>query len=403
MKRCKMNNKGSTSVFLMLILTFMMGLTAMFIYATEKIAIKSQCDGILVLAGKSVLSEFDLDLKKDYGLLAFQGQGKEVTEKMKMYLLYTFQLNPKIQMTQLGLELGQYSIQNPEHMKTQILEYMKSSLLTREKHSVSETEKERDRTLRNQQIIFSLPSYQMGKAPVSFLDQIGDWKDKLTSINDVLIQGTDTYLINQYILIHFKNFMDQGMKGETFFSNEVEYILEGDYSNRENKKKTENTIIALRTALNTTHLYADPQKRTEILLMAQSITPGPAAIATQAVIAGAWALGEAKNDMELLDQGKKVPLIKDKMTWALDLKGVLNNQIKGCIDTGQDRGLTYEGYLEVLLFFQNETIKLVRVMDLIQINMKGRHNGKFLIQEYNRGFAFSANINRNRYDYEEFY
>ena len=77
------NKKGSASVFLVFILTAMVALTAVFIYAAKRAAVISYGDGILNLACRSALSEFNLELKDRYGLFAFEKTGEEVEAQIK--------------------------------------------------------------------------------------------------------------------------------------------------------------------------------------------------------------------------------------------------------------------------------------------------------------------------------
>lgn len=85
------NKKGSTSIFLVFILTAMIALTAAFIYAAKQTTVFSYCDGLLNLAGKSLLSEFDLNLKAVYGLFAFDANGSQMKSDILDYTEYSLQ------------------------------------------------------------------------------------------------------------------------------------------------------------------------------------------------------------------------------------------------------------------------------------------------------------------------
>ncbi len=58
---------------------------------------------------------------------------------------------------------------------------------------------------------------------------------------------------------------------------------------------------------------------------ASAVTPGPAALLTQAVILELWAYAEAENDLKILYDKKTVPLLKDDTNWALSIENVLGN------------------------------------------------------------------------------
>ena len=222
-------------------------------------------------------------------------------------------------------------------------------------------------------------------------------------MTQIFDQTKENYLMNKYILMHFKNKIDRPSSEPSFFENEVEYILEGDYSNEKNYEKTRRGLVLFRSSLNAIYLYVNPQKRAETLAAAEILTPGPAAVVTQAVLIGTWSLAEAENDAKLLERKKPVALFKDDRTWATDLQSILDNKEKGCIDTKSEKGLYYEDYLMIFLYFQDEEIKLMRIMDLIQINMKGSCDKDFLIRTLNCGFQMKAVINGREYAYETRY
>ena len=398
------NKKGSTSVFLVFILTAIIALTAAFIHAAKQAAIASYGDGILNLAGRTVLSEFELEVKDRYGLFAFENSGKEVKARIKKDADYALQLNKDVRTTSVNINFAGHSLGDTGILKKEILTYMKFVLAENLIKDIPEqtgiTESGKDRTLRNRKIIDYLPSEPLKVSSPGFQEWLAGITDQLGSVEDFFDKSKDSYLLDKYILLHFKNALGGSVKHDTFFSNEVEYILEGDYSNRKNKAEIRKGIVLLRSGLNAVYLYMDSEKRAQTLAAAELITPGPPALLTQAVIIGTWALAEAENDARLLDKGRPVVFFKDKSAWATDLDSVLNNISEGCIDTGCDKGLSYQEYLMVFLHFENENLKLTRVMDLIQINMKGTYNRDFLIKTFHCGLQLNAEINGRKHRYE---
>lgn len=407
-----MNKKGSTSIFLLFILAAMVMLTAAFAYAAKTAALTSYCDGLLHLAGKSVLSEFDLELKERYGLFAFERTGQEVARIVTEDTDYALDPSDRARLKELQVDFGTQQLGNGTVLKEQILAHMRFALrnhvldhvLGRKKREedreVKEERKERDRTLRNKKIIRSLPSFPLSGNSPDFAAWVEQIKSQLNDLEAIFDKTKDAYLVNRYILENFKNAQGREVPYDTFFSNEVEYILEGDYSNKENYRQVRKGLLLFRSGLNAAHLYLDGEKRTKTLAAAEALTPGPAAVLTQAAIIGTWSLAEAENDARLLEKGRPVALFKDKVTWATDLEAVLKDLDHGCIDTGSDKGLRYEDYLMVFLHFQNETIKLARVMDLIQINMKGTYARDFLIKTHNGGFQMKVKVNGRERDYD---
>ena len=137
--------------------------------------------------------------------------------------------------------------------------------------------------------------------------------------------------------------------------------------------------------------------------MAELLTPGAAAPATQAVLASTWAYAEADNDVELLWQGHKVPLTKDRSTWAMDLDSAVEGIMGGTAIPAEEKGYDYGQYLQLLLFFKDENMKISRILDLIQINARMSQDGDFLMNEHWVGVAVQVRVNGADYGYEKRY
>lgn len=401
------NKRGSTSVFLVYILSAMVLLTAAFVYAAREKALSGYGDGLLGLASRSVLSEFNLELKDRYGIFAFEKHGTELQNDIRAYINYSLRMNSYARLEKTEIRFGDYSLGNTEVLKEQILDDMKfalaKDLLSGERKERPENEKEKDRTLRNREIIESLPSRPLKGDFAGFTDWVKDIAAKLGSVEQIFDETADRYLIDRYILTHFRCKTLNPIKQSSFFENEVEYILQGDYSNQKNYEKVRRGLVLFRSGLNAAYLYLDPERRAETLAAAELLTPGPAAAVTQAVIIGTWSLAEAENDALLLEKNKPVELFKSRETWATDLESILENKEEGCIDTGNKRGLYYDDYLMVFLHFQDEKTKLMRVMDLIQLNMKGTCDKDFLIRTCSTGFVLKGKLNGKEYSYDVAY
>jgi hypothetical protein len=255
--------------------------------------------------------------------------------------------------------------------------------------------------LRNQGLIQSLPSLPYDKG-TGLTERIEQLKDQIKSFDSILENTSGTYLLDSYIMEYFKYATGGPLSEPSFFSHEVEYILMGDYSNASNRQQVESTLKILRTALNTAYIYRDEKKNAATLAAAELITPG-AAPATQAVIISTWAAAEASNDVSLLLKGKPVPLMKTEDTWATSLDNVINNISEGVIDTGTGKGLYYDDYMKVFLHFMDENLKLARIADLIQINMKAVQSRDFMMKTSNSGLYMSAQIYGRNFDYETRY
>lgn len=442
-----LDKKGSTSVFLTVILASVLFAVGVYINQASQLAGRSYTDAVLDLAGRSILSEYDLQLQKRYGIFAVHTDQRQAEDKIKYYTDYSLHDNAlkellrrkkymdtlKLKLKSIKVNLKGYSITNIDLFEKQILDGMKSDLI---KNILSKEQtvlqKESVIVLKNQQVTHGLPSYGYSKSSLDIKKLLDNG---IPSLNEMKETGTDTYFVNEYIMGHFLNHCHSTENRKTFFLNEVEYILAGNYSDQENYKEVRMDFFILRTGLNLVHIYSDQKKRNEVAAMAELITPGTAAILTQAVINGIWSAAEAENDLRRLEDGKLVPFVKKREQWAINLENAvqaneknqitnlketveengnqenldLGNSIQskknqtGYIEPSNKSGVDYDSYLRILLFLQNREIKLLRCMDLIQLNMKGSYYHDFDLKEYYGGFQFEAIVSDRTYAYIQKY
>lgn len=405
------NKKGSAAVFLILIFASILTVVGLFVHLSAKTARQNYLNSIFDLAGRSILSEFHIKLNKDYGIFAFHGIEEEIENKLFFYANssfnkkrngFTFPSKKNIDSLQIklhamSLDLNDYNITNVDVFEEQILEYTKFCLaknLLKKKEFIADNP-DKDIELKNEQVIVRLPSYGY-HSTVLDIDRILDLG--IPSFHEMKESGTDGFFVNEYILEIFQNHQKISEERKTFFIHEVEYILSGKYNDKENYKKVRKDLLLLRTGLNLIHIYSDTAKREEIIALAAALTPGPGAAATQLAIAAAWAGAEAENDLRLLEQGKQVALIKGQSNWALGLTGVMEGDgPTGAIEPQNKNGLAYKDYLRILLYFEKRDIKLLRCMDLIQLNLMGSSNEDFMLKEYYGGLQIEAEIQDQTY------
>ena len=190
---------------------------------------------------------------------------------------------------------------------------------------------------------------------------------------------------------------------DTYLFSEQEYVIAGRYSDEQNRKAVRNRIIAIREVMNTLYIEQNVEMQELLLAAGAVITAGYAPEEAAAVLAGAWALAESVNDYELLIRGKPVPVMKTESSWAVSLDNVINNIDSGCIDTGNRDGDNYNDYIVYLLCLLDDQTKLLRIMDLIQINMRYTYRGDFLVSEHYVGVNYLMNANGEVYEFEAKY
>ena len=123
---------------------------------------------------------------------------------------------------------------------------------------------EENRYIRNERILNSLPSEGKGGSVgiLSLADKLKEGASASTIVN--------ASAENVYIFRFFKDCMNERELGETFFRNEVEYLLTGKPDDKKAKKKVGNSLILLRNSLNLAYLYSCEEKRNAALAAARA-------------------------------------------------------------------------------------------------------------------------------------
>ncbi len=180
-------------------------------------------------------------------------------------------------------------------------------------------------------------------------------------------------LIHEYCAHFFTNALS---REEHPVQYEMEYLIAGQESDRRNLEETASQLLTVRQGLNLIHILSDPSKRAEAKTLAFTIV-GATGIAplveiTACFIMGVWAVGEAVMDLRILFSGGKVPLWKERGDWNLSLENLLTMGQKAVCpeSSAQQRGLTYETYLKLLLFLTDNQKLQLRMLDLIEMNIQ---------------------------------
>lgn len=390
------NKKGVTAVFLTIIAGAVLSCVIVFIQLAASAASVSYCGNLFNLAGRSVLSEFDLELKSRYGIIAFSRDGSSIAEEIKRYVKYTVTDDRYIRLGEVSVDLKDYCLMDCEIFEEQVTDSVNFKNLIVEEETGGPVETG-ERTLRNSKTINALPSKGMTDTP-SVHALVSNIKN-MASISDLWKKGSREYLTTVYMFGVFKSGMSAADDERSFFRNEIEYILEGKKSDAANRSAVRADLLKLRTLLNSIYIYSSPKMMNEALMLAETITPGPEAVITQAALIAAWAAMEAELDIKTLDEGGSVPVFKDPASWKTDING---KAVAGG-GTYEERGYNYESYLKILLTSLEKEVKLTRMMDLIQINLQGTYSEDFYIHDCYRGFKFEAQVNGRKMKYDEKY
>lgn len=411
------SKRGSTAVFLTMILASVLLAVGMFIHAASHSAGRSYADAVFDLAGRSVLSEYDLQLQKRYGLFAVHTDESQTEEKITYYAGCSFHDNPyreiirgkayidvlKLDLDSVSVSLKGYSITNVGLFEEQILAYMKTGIVKDNLFSEKEyPPRKQDVVLRNDQLISSLPSCGYNSSFFTDVRRIAE--NGLPDIKEIKKKSKNTFLVNEYITGHFLNHIHGSEERNTFFQNEIEYILKGSLDDQKNYNAVRTDLFIIRNVLNLTHIYSDPTKQAKVKAIAAELSLGAAEPIAEPAVAEAWAAAETENDLRLLEDGKSVALIKNRNNWAVPISNTLEYLYKdGYMKPKLMSGNNYVDYLRILLYLEDREKKLLRCMDLIQLNMKGCYNRSFDLKEYYGGFRFVAVANDRAYEYMEKY
>lgn len=183
-------------------------------------------------------------------------------------------------------------------------------------------------------------------------------------------------LFVKYIADHFSHAAKEEADGALAY--EMEYLLGGKESDADNLEHVASKLLAIRFIPNYTYLLSDSAKQAEAEAMALtlcSVLAVPAITkAVKHLLLFSWAFGECVIDLRSLLAGNKVPLIKGKETWQLQLSSLLTLGTETDCMEGMDakEGMSYEEYLKVLLQLEKKEVLAMRALDLIEADIRGR-------------------------------
>lgn len=166
----------------------------------------------------------------------------------------------------------------------------------------------------------------------------------------------ENILIDDYIM----TYMTDRLYGSSAdkINNEIEYILSGNASSAENNQSVENRIILIRFVINFIDISSDSERSAIAEAMASAIaaavSSGSGTTLFKYIIIAGWALIDSYMDLHTLLSGGNVPIIS------------FGDTADGKLDKLQD----YSFYLRILLMFMPRQTKLMRICDMIEVNMK---------------------------------
>lgn len=215
---------------------------------------------------------------------------------------------------------------------------------------------------------------------------------------------TGKLLFDEYILRKFQNAAmkeeteqqevlgeedesDSGKEKEKSLNYEVEYILSGKASDKENLEAVLMKIFLIRMAMNYSFLYGDSEKQNEAQAIAAVVStilliPEASEAIKQAVLA-AWAAGESIMDLRALLSGKRAAVSKSAESWQLSASALFRLGSDEDSHNGYDAegGMTYEDYLRILLFLTDTEAVTMRTIDRVEENLVSDEKGRIFLAD----------------------
>lgn len=180
----------------------------------------------------------------------------------------------------------------------------------------------------------------------------------------------------EYVLTHFSSSVGKEEISGGALDYEVEFILSGKESDRENLEDVLKKLLAIRFVPDYAYLQGSAAKRAEAQALAAALCtavalPAAAEALTQVLLL-AWAFGEGIMDLRALVKGSRVPFTKTDESWQLSLAGLMKLGTGEGEQEGKDTagGLTYEEYLRGLLCIGSRNDMLFRTLDLIELCLR---------------------------------
>lgn len=193
----------------------------------------------------------------------------------------------------------------------------------------------------------------------------GNWEQKENS------GELERILFQLYCKGHFTDATQEKTEGNVL-NYEMEYLIGGKCSDIDNLKAVVNRLLLLREGANLLYLETHLEKSQQAMHVALALTsavanPELAEPVKQAILA-AWSYAESIVDVRILLNGGKVSMVKTDTEWHTDLQH-LGSSLQNT-DSGQKQnGLSYAGYLQILLRTIPEKKLVYRCMDLIEHNL----------------------------------
>lgn len=166
----------------------------------------------------------------------------------------------------------------------------------------------------------------------------------------------------------------QEIKEQGTLAYQLEYLLYGKNSDMDNLDEMTKQLMMIRYVINAAYLFSSAARQAEASELAAIVTTGIMSPelyeAVKITILFAWCYAESIQDLRILFDGKAVAEVKSDSTWNTHLSGLLS--FTSSLDSYKEAkgGKTYRDYLEALLFIKNEKTIRMRLMDIMEMDIR---------------------------------
>ena len=174
---------------------------------------------------------------------------------------------------------------------------------------------------------------------------------------------------------------------------EIEYILCGRQSDKDNLNEVLFKLVLIREGLNLSYLVTDVQKKNECFGLALQLlgyTGNMVLIkAAQYFIMSIWAYAESVMELRELYAGESIATVKNADNWITDINTVISSGAAGLKTSlfsdknkaGKETGST-AGYMRILLLIKDRTARNAGIMSAMELVMIALGHEDFRMKEY---------------------
>lgn len=242
---------------------------------------------------------------------------------------------------------------------------------------------------------------------IDFKSGVSDFFERtfssLTSLEDIVIKEKlyDRVAFYEYLKSHTTTYQSKEYQRGQVLMYEREYLLYGGLTDLENIQSAAMKLIGTRTGINYIGVLTNPSMRMkaeEFALMTVGFTQLPFLVSfVKYMTLFIWAFEEALVETAALFMGKEIPVVKNGRDFLVRFEELLSiskewvqqkakmySSKKGADQIG------YEGYINIFLWLKSEDIRKLRMMDLIQENLRNEYEDSFRMKNCITGFTTDA-------------